>query len=100
MVTDYSSVAFDAGILNKPVVYYQFDRASFFSGHIYRSGYFNYIDHGFGPVADIEEDVIDAISKAASNKEDDKYADRRLATFPFRDGQSSERLLQAILSLD
>lgn len=100
MVTDFSSVAFDAGILNKPVVYYQFDRDAFFSGHIYRTGYFDYHEHGFGPVALEEPDVIDAIEKAISGSEAPQYAERRRETFPFRDGRSSERLYQAVLSLD
>ena len=29
MITDYSSVAFDFSFLNKPVIYYQFDRNEF-----------------------------------------------------------------------
>ncbi|NOV15865.1 glycosyltransferase [Ensifer adhaerens] len=100
MITDYSSVAFDAGILNRPVVYYQFDRDAFFSGHIYRTGYFDYVEHGFGPAVDKEEDVLESVSKAVSGKECEEYARRRLSTFPFRDGQSSSRLHHAILSLD
>jgi CDP-glycerol glycerophosphotransferase (TagB/SpsB family) len=99
MITDYSSVAFDAAILNKPVVYYQFDRDAFFSGHIYRAGYFNYINNGFGPVVEHLEDVIDAVTKAISGKEIKEYSDRRLTTFPFRDGKSSSRLFSAIQSL-
>ena len=51
MITDYSSVAFDMAVLNKPSIYYQFDEASFFNGgHAYTKGYFDYRQHGFGPV--------------------------------------------------
>ncbi len=100
MVTDYSSVAFDAGILDKPVVYYQFDRDTFFSGHIYRTGYFDYVADGFGPVADKEDAVLVSLSEAISGNEDAEYRRRRLSTFPFRDGNSSERLYNAIKSLN
>ena len=51
LITDYSSVAFDMAYLNKAIVYYQFDKESFFSGnHTYQQGYFSYEKDGFGPV--------------------------------------------------
>lgn len=96
MVTDYSSVAFDAGILDKPVVYYQFDSERFFSGHIYRPGYFDYTRDGFGPVVETETGVINAVSAAVSGREDPEYSARRVDTFPYKDGGSSRRLLDAI----
>lgn len=50
MITDYSSVAFEMAILNKPVLYYQFDKDEFFAKHSYTQGYFNYEKDGFGTV--------------------------------------------------
>ncbi|EIT3112346.1 CDP-glycerol glycerophosphotransferase family protein, partial [Campylobacter coli] len=50
MITDYSSVAFEMAILNKPVLYYQFDKDEFFAKHSYTQGYFNYEKDGFGEV--------------------------------------------------
>ncbi|HEF3808816.1 TPA: CDP-glycerol glycerophosphotransferase family protein [Campylobacter jejuni] len=50
MITDYSSVAFEMAILNKPVLYYQFDKDEFFVKHSYTQGYFNYEKDGFGEV--------------------------------------------------
>lgn len=99
MVTDFSSVAFDAAVIDKPVVYYQFDKDTFFAGHIYRPGYFDYEQHGFGPVALDEESALDAINKAAADLEDGVYHERRIKTFPFKDGRSSERLYDAILNI-
>lgn len=53
VVTDYSSVAFDAALINRPVVYYQFDHEDVFGGkHLTRSGYFSYDYHGLGPVVE------------------------------------------------
>ncbi|HEF3154896.1 TPA: CDP-glycerol glycerophosphotransferase family protein [Campylobacter jejuni] len=50
MITDYSSVAFEMAILNKPVLYYQFDKDEFFAKHSCTQGYFNYEKDGFGEV--------------------------------------------------
>lgn len=52
VVTDYSSVAFDAAYIDRPVVDYQFDRDLALSGknHTSVQGYFDYHSDGFGPV--------------------------------------------------
>ncbi|EOJ0536466.1 CDP-glycerol:glycerophosphate glycerophosphotransferase, partial [Campylobacter jejuni] len=50
MITDYSSVAFEMAILNKFVLYYQFDKDDFFSRHTYTQGYFSYKRDGFGEI--------------------------------------------------
>ncbi|WP_052794937.1 CDP-glycerol glycerophosphotransferase family protein [Campylobacter jejuni] len=50
MITDYSSVAFEMAILNKSVLYYQFDKDEFFAKHSYTQGYFNYEKDGFGEI--------------------------------------------------
>ena len=52
LVTDYSSVAFNAAYIDRPTVYFQFDRERVLSGgHVGRAGYFDYERDGFGPVA-------------------------------------------------
>lgn len=61
LITDYSSVAFDFSYMKKPVVYCQFDRDSFFKGHTYKKGYFDYEEDGFGPVCYSFEETIDTI---------------------------------------
>ena len=102
-VTDYSSLAFDVAYLDKPVVYYQFDRASFFGGgHTYRRGYFDYDRDGFGAVCEGEEPLIAAVEQAAASGAvaDSLYRERAAGTFAFRDGNCSERVFQAILALD
>src|SRR5699024_6684065 len=60
MITDYSSVAFDAAIAGRPLVYFQFDREEFLGGgHIGRPGYFDYRSQGYGPVAATADEIID-----------------------------------------
>jgi glycosyltransferase involved in cell wall biosynthesis/CDP-glycerol glycerophosphotransferase (TagB/SpsB family) len=99
-VTDYSSKAFDMALLEKPVVYYQFDPEVFFGGgHTSRPGYFDYERDGFGPVCSNEADVLDAIDKAVAGDLDPAYRERAASTFPFRDGKCSERVFAAIKAL-
>jgi len=100
MITDYSSVAFDCAYIDRPIAYYQFDREEFFSGdHVYTKGYFDYRDDGFGPVAETQDEVLDAIEKALEGNEDPVYAQRRESFFAFRDGRCCERVYNAIREL-
>lgn len=103
MITDYSSVAFEMGIQGKPVLYYQFDEAEVFSGgHNYTKGYFDYRLHGFGPVVTKEQDLFEELAILLDNKtQPSVYIQQRIEqTFPFRDGNSCERVYQAICALD
>lgn len=66
LITDYSSVYFDFAYMNKPCVYYQFDRKKFFERH-YEKGYFDYKKMGFGPVEKEESFVIEDIIEIIEN---------------------------------
>lgn len=103
MITDYSSVHFEMAVLNKPVLYYQFDKDDFFNGgHVFQPGYFSYERHGFGPVV-YEQDALlmelEAILRS-DGQVAEPYKTRIIQTFPFRDGNNSERVYQAIKALD
>jgi len=103
MVTDYSSVAFNVAYLDRPIVYFQFDRDEMMSGgHIGRRGYFDYERDGFGPVADDPEDAIRAIvaSIEAGAAPSPEYQARIDRTFVVRDGRACERVIAAIEALD
>ncbi len=102
MLTDYSSVAFEMALLDKPVVYYQFDRDEVFGGgHTTRPGYFQYQRDGFGPVCDTREEAIQAIETIAANGWQllEPYRSRVARTFKFRDGRCCERVFEAISAL-
>ena len=65
VVTDYSSLAFDAAFIRRPVVYFQFDKATVFGGaHTTRPGYFAYERDGFGPVAYTLEGALEGLSES------------------------------------
>ena len=101
LVTDYSSVFFDAGYMEKPVIYYPFDLEDFRKYH-YQEGYFSAEKHGFGPVARTGEELVDAIYEYAGNgfRMEEKYRDRLKAFFPVRDEKNCERVYEAVRRLD
>ena len=99
VVTDYSSIAFDAAFARRPVVYYQFDRESVFGGgHIVRPGYFHYGEHGFGPVAKTHDDAVEAIVRQirAGAELEEPYVSRVESAFTLPRTGASERVVAAI----
>lgn len=103
MLTDYSSVAFEMAYMHKGVVYYQFDEESIFSGnHTYQKGYFDYRQHGFGPVTTDEDSLMNALEDilARGGQPSPTYLERMQRTFIFHDGKNCERVYNAICSLD
>jgi CDP-glycerol glycerophosphotransferase (TagB/SpsB family)/glycosyltransferase involved in cell wall biosynthesis len=98
LVTDYSSVAFEAAFLGRAVVYYQFDRATYFGEH-WRPGYFDADRDGFGPVVDDEDDLVrDVADVLERGGPAERYVERIERTFPHRDGRACERVYEAILA--
>jgi CDP-glycerol glycerophosphotransferase (TagB/SpsB family) len=99
-VTDYSSLAMEAAFLDRPVVYYQFDRDAFYSGRLYQPGDWSYQQQGFGPVTESADAVVDALETIAHDGGPaPEYADRMQRTFPFRDGHCCERTVAAIRAI-
>jgi glycosyltransferase involved in cell wall biosynthesis/CDP-glycerol glycerophosphotransferase (TagB/SpsB family) len=98
-VTDYSSMAFNTAYIDRPLVYFQFDRDRFFAGgHPGKPGYFNYERDGFGPVVvDVdaaEKAITDAVEQGPHPAPE--YAARIAEAFPNRDGKCCERVANAI----
>lgn len=102
-VTDYTSVAFDAALLNIPITYFQFDRKDFFNGlHVGRPGYFDHRYDGFGPVVERASEVVSSLAAQASNAwtPDSVYLERERAAFVAADGQNRRRVFEAMLSIE
>ncbi|EOH7341717.1 CDP-glycerol:glycerophosphate glycerophosphotransferase [Campylobacter coli] len=98
MITDYSSVAFEMAYLNKPVIYYQFDKDEFFNSHTLQKGYFDYKKNGFGPVVEIKEELLKELENLLQKdcKVFGIYKDNIDSTFVFKDGKCCERSYKAI----
>jgi CDP-glycerol glycerophosphotransferase (TagB/SpsB family) len=101
LVTDYSSMAFNAAYINRPVVYFQFDREAVLSGsHLGRRGYFDYHAAGFGPVTESVESAVEAILATLDAGRDPvpEYQRRIDAAFPLRDGLCCARVVDEIVA--
>jgi len=101
LITDFSSVYFDFAYMNKPLAYYQFDKEFFFKNH-YKKGYFSYENHGFGPVIESEEDLINFLESAFQNNfsMDPEYRTRTDDFFVLKDDRNCERIYNEIMKLD
>lgn len=102
MVTDYSSLGFEAAFLDIPLIYFQFDSDTFFNGsHMGRRGYFDYERDGFGPVACDVDTVLDRLEVLRDDAfaQPEQYAERTASTFVTRDEHNSERVFRAMLAL-
>ena len=98
LITDYSSVFFDFAYMQKPVIYYQFDKNTFRSHH-YQRGYFEYSTLGFGDVCTEAHEVIECLNKIIVNKMrlEEEYANRIKMFFPLYDTQNAERIYDLIV---
>jgi CDP-glycerol glycerophosphotransferase (TagB/SpsB family) len=99
LVTDFSSIAFNAAYLERPAVYFQFDENRVREGdHVGRKDYFDYRRDGFGPVETTADEAAAAICAAIEHGPNPlpAYQQRIDATFPERDGRCSDRVIAAI----
>jgi len=102
LVTDYSSVAFDAALLQRAILYYQFDKCEFLSGdHLYSKAYFEYEHDGFGPCCVNQSQLLDELSKILQNDglPEPQYLARMQQFFPFHDDGNCERVFKIMLGL-
>lgn len=102
LITDYSSIAFDFAYLGKPVIYYQFDEESFWSGsHSLSKGYFDYRRDGFGEVATSYEELKAILCSYVENACAGKpvFLERVERFFAYRDKNNSERVYHKVLEL-
>ena len=100
-ITDYSSIHYDVAFLQKPIIYYQFDKEYFFKNH-YKSGYFDYEKDGFGKVVETEKEIINEIEYYLNNncKIREEYKSKIENTFSNLDHNNSKRVWDKIVELD
>lgn len=102
IITDYSSAVFDFAYLKKPVLYYQQDVDEFFSGnHVYRKGYFDYENDGFGEVEYTAEALVEQMIAYMENGCQLKavYRKRIEKTFPYCDRGNCRRVYEGVREL-
>lgn len=101
LITDYSSIAFDFAYLEKPVLYFQFDKEEFFQGEHYKKGYFDYEKDGFGQVVESLEEVVEASIHLMKNhcRMEEIYLKRVRNFYAFHDRENCRRIYEAIKKL-
>ena len=102
VVSDYSSLAFEAAYIERPVVHFQFDASTFYDGtHVYQKGTWEYATQGFGPVVEDLPAALSAIESAvqSSGERAPEYLERARSAFPYRDGRCCERVVASIEAL-
>lgn len=97
LITDYSSMAFNAAYLDIPVIYFQFDRDEYLAGHTERPGYFDYERDGFGPVNEEPDAVAEDVIKIIAGAFAERYYERMRTAFPVRDGGNRQRVYEAMI---
>lgn len=102
LITDYSSVFMDFGLLEKPMVYYQFDKDEFYKNHYTDHGYFQIEENGFGEVVVKEDELLKCINNIIQHnfKMDKVYRKKVHDFFVYFDTNNCNRIYDAILYLD
>lgn len=95
MITDYSSVGFDFSFLNKPVIYYQFDRDKFIGK---KPSHLDLDNDLPGEICCEEDDVLEVLAEYAKSdfKMKDEYRKRTNKFIKYRDQSSSERIYKLV----
>ncbi len=101
VITDYSSLVFDAAYINKPVAYYQFPEYPDFNTCQDRGKtFYDDAKHGFGPVVSSAQELEDWIADTLRENcvPQERYTKRADDFFTLRDGNNCRRVYEAILS--
>ena len=98
LITDYSSIFFDFGYIQKPVIFTHFDYKEYRSKQ-FPKGYFDYQKDGFGPICfDIECTIKTAILEIKNKcKLKNLYFQRIKRFFRFFDNQNCYRIYSEII---
>lgn len=96
LITDYSSVFFDYGILKKPMLFYMYDLDDYKDS--IRGFYFG-IDKLPGQIITEEKDLPDAIRNSINNfVYDEKYQEFNQMFSHLEDGQASKRFVEHVFA--
>lgn len=95
LVTDYSSVIFEASLLSVPVIFYAFDLQEYLAG---RDLYFDFASFAPGDIVSTVEELVERMGSALQNGSihPEEYEKFRQFFLGSLDGHSTERTVQLI----
>lgn len=94
LITDYSSVIYEASLLNIPMLFYAYDLENYIASRDFYSGYREFVP---GKIVRKQKQVIEAIRN--NDFEQEKVEAFCQKNFDIRDGKASERVASFILEL-
>jgi len=101
LISDYSGVAFDFSLLDKPIIFYPYDYKKYLSDC--RKLYYDYYKEMLGPFANNEEELLDLMSTSEEWFSDKKYKEKYKKFKDrfnyYQDDQSAKRLYEFITML-
>lgn len=100
LITDFSSVFFDFAYMEKPIIYFQFDKEEYRKKH-YEEGYFSYENNGFGPIEEKTGELVNRILEYIKDdyKVQEKYLERKRQFFLYTDNCNCKRNYEEIKKL-
>ncbi|MBR2764653.1 MAG: CDP-glycerol glycerophosphotransferase family protein, partial [Blautia sp.] len=98
LITDYSSVCWDAYYLEKPVLFYHFDREDYITAH--GGSYLDFSTELFGDSFETGDALVDGIIACMEDgfREKEAYAAMRPRYFAYRDDNNCKRTYDFIVS--
>lgn len=100
LITDYSSVFFDYGVLKRPVLFYMYDLQEY-RDHL-RGFYLDIYEELPGPILEREEDLLDRLVHIEELQEEYKERMNRFYQdyCQWNDGESSKKVLDIVFRQD
>ena len=94
LITDYSSIVFEWALMDKPIVYFIYDKNEYEGS---RGLYYDFGEYVYGPVAETYEELIAAIQADDVEKYQNKKDIFKTKFMSAVDGNSTERIIDNIL---
>lgn len=92
LITDYSSVIFEASLLNIPTIFFAYDLENYISE---RDFFYPYSEYTYGPVVKNEEELVKAIRHPVIDQQKlERFKEKFVASC---DGHASERFVEVLL---
>lgn len=101
LITDFSSLHTDFAYMNKPIIYYQYDKDDYNKKHVgpsYKDTYYSFEKDGFGKVTSTEDKLIEELDRIIKRGvcPEDKYIKRTKAFFELHDNKNCERIYKMV----